>query len=215
MVKISACLCLLAVGAPTALADLQWKTTDLEIKTEVGQEDAVAVYPFRNAGDKPVRILSLDPSCNCVSAEPSKELYAPGEAGEIRVTASLAGFVGRLRRSIVVETDDVAGKFAELTLTLDIPEPVTISPRFLLWQVGDKPEEKSLEIVLAEPGKTKLGEVECRHPVFSARLTPEQAGRCRLLVKPADTQRPAEATIRLNVTIAGRPQSCVIYVAVR
>lgn len=215
MVKISACLCLLAVGAPAAVAALQWKTTDIEFKTAVGQEAAVAVFPFRNAGDKPVRILSLDPSCSCMAAEPTKELYAPGEAGEIRVTTALTGYVGHLRRAIAVETDDPTGRFFELTLTLDIPEPVVISPRFLLWKVRDKPEEKSLEIALAEPGKTKLGEVECRPPLFSVRLTPEQGGRCRMLVKPADTQRPAEATIRLNVTIASRPQSYVIYVAVR
>jgi hypothetical protein len=215
VLRIATCLCLLAASAPTAPAALQWKTTDIGVRTEVGQEEAVAVFPFRNTGDKPVRIISLDPSCSCISAEPSKERYAPGETGEVRVVAALTGFVGHLRRSVAVETDDATSRYCELTLTLDIPEPVVISPRFLLWQVGDRPEGKSLEIVLAEPGKTKLGGVECQPPLFSARLTPEHDGRCRLLVKPADTQWPAEATVRLNVTIAGRPQSYVIYVAVR
>ncbi|HUL53704.1 MAG TPA: hypothetical protein VLT83_09890, partial [Opitutaceae bacterium] len=132
-----------------------------------------------------------------------------------RVVAALTGFAGHLRRAIAVETDDATGRFATLTLTLDVPEPVMISPRFLLWQVGGRPEEKPLEIILADPDKSQLGEVDCQPPLFSVRLTPPQAGRCRLLVKPADTQRPAEATIRLTVTIAGRPQSYVIYAAVR
>jgi hypothetical protein len=114
-----------------------------------------------------------------------------------------------------VETDDAAARFAELTLTLDIPDPVVISPRFLLWPVGGHPEEESLEIVLADPAKSKLGDAECQPPVFNVRLIPGEAGRSRLFVKPADTQRPAEATIRLTVTIADRPQSYVIYVAVR
>jgi hypothetical protein len=215
VVRIAACLCLLVAGAPLGRGALQWTTTDLALKTEAGQEEAVAVFPFRNTGDKPVRIIALDPSCSCMSAEPSKELYAPGETGEIRVTTALTGFVGHLRRSVAVETDDATGRFYELALTLDIPEPVAISPRFLFWRVGDKPAEKSLELVLAEPGKTQLGTAVCTPPLFSARLTPVQGGQCRLLVKPTDTQRPAEATIRLDVTIAGRLQSYVIYVAVR
>jgi len=213
--KITTCLWLLAAGAPAAPAALQWTTTDIALRTEVGQEEAVAVFPFRNTGDKPVRIVAVDPSCSCMSADPNKESYAPGEAGEIRVVAALTGFVGHLRRAIAVETDDATGRFATLTLTLDIPEPVVISPRFLLWRVGDRPEEKPLEIILADPDKSQLGEVDCQPPLFSVRLTPPQAGRCRLLVKPADTRRPAEATIRLTVTIAGRPQSYVIYAAVR
>ena len=215
MLRFPACLLLLAASAQAAPGALQWTTTDIALRTSVGQDEAVAVYPFRNTGGKPVRIIALDPSCSCMTAEPSKEVFAPGETGEIRVVAALTGFVGHLRRAVAVETDDAAARFAELTLTLDIPEPVVISPRFLLWQVGDRPEEKSLEILLAEPGKSTLGEVECRPPLFSAQLTPERAGRCRLLVKPTDTRHPAEATIRLTVTIAGRPQSYVIYVAVR
>ena len=83
--RILAVILALLTGGQTGRAALEWKTTDLQLKTEVGQEQAVAVFPFRNRGDKPVRIISVDPSCSCMAAEPGKEVYAPGEAGEIRV----------------------------------------------------------------------------------------------------------------------------------
>jgi hypothetical protein len=213
--RILAVILALLAGGQTGRAALEWKATDLQLKTEVGQEQAVAVFPFRNRGDKPVRIISVDPSCSCMAAEPGKEVYAPGETGEIRVEVALAGYIGRLRRSVAVETDDATGRFAELTLTVDIPEPVVINPRFLFWRVGDQPEEKNLEIVVTEPKKTVLGEIECSSPLFHVRLLPQPAGGYRLAVEPADLRQPAEAIIRLHVIIGGRPQVRLVYVAVK
>ncbi len=206
---------LLLLGGLTCPAALEWKMTDIALKTGIGQEQAVAVFPFRNAGDRPVRIIALDPSCSCMAAEPGKELYAPGESGEIRVTLALTGYVGHLQRSVAVETDDPDHKFTALTLTVDIPEPVAINPRFLFWRVGDRPEEKSLEIAVAEPATTTLSGIECDSSRFSARLSSGPAGRYRLLVKPADVQQPADAVIHVKAEIGGRAQDYVVYVAVK
>lgn len=175
----------------------------------------MAVFRFRNQGDKPVRIVSLDPSCGCITAEPSKEVYAPGESGEIRVEMAIAGNVGHLRRSIAVETDDAAGRFVDLTLSVDVPEPVSITPRFLFWRVGDRPEQKQLEIVVSEPEKVRIDRIEHGTALFDVQLKPETAVRYRLLVKPASTQKPADAALHLSVTIGARPQVYVIYVAVK
>lgn len=208
-------LLVLMLSAETCLGALVWGTKDLALKTAVGQQTAEAVFPFRNAGDRPVRILSLDPSCGCMVAEPGKWVYAPGESGEIRVQMALAGYVGHLRRSVAVETDDAAEKYFELTLTLDIPEPVAIAPRFLFWRVGDPVDEKSLEITIAEPAKTSLGGFECDRPAFTAQLQPVASGRYRLAVKPANTRQPVESAIRLKAEIGGKPQVYIIYVAVK
>jgi len=213
--RTAALILLLALGGLPGRAALEWKTTDLRLKTEIGQEQAIAAYPFRNAGSRPVRIVALDPSCSCVSAEPDKELYAPGETGEIRVDVALTGYVGRLRRSVAVETDDPDQKYTELTLTLDIPEPVAITPRFLFWTVGDRPETKILAIALADPAKTAIGTVQCDEPGFAVRLEPGAAGRYRLLVTPAEVQKPAEATVRLHAVVGGREQVYIVYLAVK
>jgi len=213
--KLAASLLLLLVGAAPGFASLDWQVRERALKTEIGQESAEAVFPFRNGGDRPVRILSLSPSCGCVAAEPDQWRYAPGESGEIRVQMALTGYVGHLRRSVSVELDDPAQRFVELTLTLDIPEPVTIAPRFLFWRVGDAPAEKNLEIVLAEPAETSLAGFECDQPTFSAQLQDAGAGRYRLAVKPADTRKPVDSAIRLRAVLAGHDQIYVVYVAVK
>lgn len=213
--RIPAVILVLLAGGSTCLAALQWEATDLQLKARPGQESMTITFPYRNTGNQPVRILAVDPSCSCVAAGPEKAVCAPGESGAIRVELHLAGYVGRVRRSLAVTTDDPAGKFAELTLSVDIPEVVNIAPRFLYWRVGDQPEAKSAEIVVAEPNTTTVGEIECDNPRFRAQLTAGSAGSYRLLVSPVDTQQPADAAIRLVVSVAGRPQASVIYVAVK
>ena len=202
-------------GGAAFPAALEWKTTDLQLTAQPGQQSMHVAFSFRNVGDRPVRILALDPSCSCMSAEPDKAVYVPGGSGEIRVELALTGYSGRLRRRVTVTTDDAEGKFAELTLTVDIPELVVITPRFLFWRVGDQPEVKAVEIVVTDPKTTTLKGVECANPRFQTQLTPRQPGMFRLTVKPADTREPDEVALQLNAIAGGRPQTFLIYAAVK
>ncbi len=202
-------------GIAACPAALEWKTTDLQLTAQPGQQALSVTFPFRNAGDRPVRIISLDPSCRCVSAAPDKAVCAAGESGEIRVELALTGYSGRVRRSVTVTTDAADGKFAELTLTVEIPELVAITPRFLYWRVGAVPEVKVVEVVVTDPKTTTLSQVECANPRFQAQLSPGRSGAFRLTVQPADTRQPDEAMVLLNVLVGGRAQEFVIYAAIK
>jgi hypothetical protein len=205
----------LLTGPVACRAALVWKATDQALKAEPGQEAISVTFPFRNAGDRPVRILSLDPSCSCMSAAPDKPVCAPGESGEVRVELNLTGYTGRVHRSISVTTDDETGRLAELTLTVEIPELVVITPRFLFWRVGDMQEEKVSEVVVTDPKTTTLDGVECANRHFQAKLINGQLGAFRVAIIPSDTRQPDEAMIHLNTTVGGRPQTYVIYAAVK
>jgi hypothetical protein len=213
--RLLACVLALLAFRPVLAASLQWQRTDLQLVAKPGQDSMSAVFVFRNAGDKPVRILALDPSCSCMSAEPDKAVHLPGESGEIRVELALTGYVGRMHRTLAVTTDDAQGKFTDLTVTVDIPESVTITPRFLFWRVGDAPEEKAAEITIADPKAVTVDGVECSNQRFQAKLLPREAGGFRLVVKPADTRQPEEGLLHLNVNIGGRPKAFLVYVAVK
>lgn len=213
--KVWALTLVLLAGSAAFPAALEWKTTDLQLTALPGQQSMNVAFSFRNVGNRPVRILALDPSCSCMSAEPDKAVYVPGGSGEIRVELALTGYSGRLRRRVTVTTDAAEGKFAELTLTVDIPELVVITPRFLFWRVGDPPEEKAVEIVVTDPKTTTLKGVECANPRFQTQLIPRQPGTFRLTVKPADTREPDEVALQLNTIGGGRPQTFLIYAAVK
>jgi Protein of unknown function (DUF1573) len=213
--KIPGFVLLFLAGIVACPAALEWKTTEVQATAQPGQVALTVTFPFRNTGDHPVRILSLDPSCSCMSAVPNQAVCAPGESGEISVELALTGYAGRLRRAVTVTTDAVDGKFAELTLTVEIPELVAITPRFLFWRVGAAPEEKAVEIVITDPKTTKLDGTECANPHFQAQLSPGPSGAFRLAVKPADTRQPDEAMIHLKVVVSGREQEFVVYAAVK
>jgi len=130
---LAAGLFLLTTGQ-SHLAALEWQTAVIHLHAALGQEQVVGVYPFRNTGARPVRILSVLPNCGCITATLSKEVYAPGEFGEIRVGFSFAGSVGQQVKTISVSADDAADHATILTLTVDIPEAVVLTPRFLFWR---------------------------------------------------------------------------------
>jgi len=196
-------------------SSLQWRTTDLDLSAAIGEESLTATFSFRNAGARPVRIVALDPSCHCMSAEPDKTVYAPGESGEVSVTLTLTGYSGKLRRSLAVTTDEPKDNYARLTMTLDIPEPVAIAPRFQFWKAGDRPDEKRFEIALADTEKVKLEGFEYESADFRVRLETEGPGKQRLLVRPVATGKPADATIYLKAVVAGREKAYRVYVSVK
>lgn len=93
----------LACAGPGTAA-LTWAKTVVEIDVPAGAAEAAAVFPFRNTGDGPVRIAMVLSSCDCVTAQPAKDTYAPGEAGELRAVFKPEGRTGRMERTISIVT---------------------------------------------------------------------------------------------------------------
>ncbi|MSU51351.1 MAG: DUF1573 domain-containing protein [Opitutus sp.] len=103
---------LLATGfaALTALvgvvceAAVSWSGTAAELRVAPGQDKTVAEFAFRNSGTQPMRFTSLHPSCDCLSATTSKESFAAGEAGVVRVEFTVGGRQGRQEKFVTVTT---------------------------------------------------------------------------------------------------------------
>jgi Protein of unknown function (DUF1573) len=210
-------LVLLFLGvAESCVAALEWTTTSARLKAEIGQEKAVTLFFFRNAGDHAIRIVSAASSCGCLVAKPDKDHYAPGESGAILAEMNLAGRVGLQSRPITITTDDAPGKPTILTVIVDIPETLTIKPRLLFWRLGSNAEEKSAEIVIADPAKITLGNVQCDSPLFEVHLEHQGNGATYLLrVKPKDTSSPITGVIRFPTVVAGQPQVTIVYALVK
>jgi hypothetical protein len=66
-----------------------------------GPEVEVA-YKFKNVGDKPLIIASVQPTCVCTITETPKEPFAPGEEGTIKAKFTTNGHVGTNNKTINV-----------------------------------------------------------------------------------------------------------------
>ncbi|HEY8995265.1 MAG TPA: DUF1573 domain-containing protein, partial [Lacunisphaera sp.] len=185
-----------AISAPA----LDWKTTQQIVKAAPLQSTAETAYEFTNRGDKAVTILSVDTSCDCLDAEPSVKVIAPGDTGRIRVRFTIADRSGVFQRLIVVTTDD-AKEPAVLTAELNIPEIATLSPRSLEWPLHGPVDPKVVEITIAEGLDLTLGEVRPTSEAFTARLETLEAGRrYRLHLTPRSTAEAVNTAVRIHAT---------------
>ncbi len=57
-------------------------------------------YHFKNKGNMPLQILSVNASCGCTTPKWSKELVQPGKKGFIKVTFDSKGKEGKLQKTI-------------------------------------------------------------------------------------------------------------------
>ena len=218
MIPTKGCFILLLAMVAASAQALTWESSVHEVTVDGNQESVTTTFRFRNAGGKPVRIISLRPSCDCLSAntKPPNEVIAQGESGELRVEFALGGRAGRQEKTITVTTDDAPNAPTVLRLIVDIPEPVAISPKFIFWRVGEPAAEQAIEITLADPEKAKLGEVLCPEAAFTARLEPGSSpNKFRVLIRPAGTAKPVQAPIRLSAVVDGQPRVYVLYAAVK
>jgi hypothetical protein len=197
-------------------AVVSWSGTAAELRVTPGPEKTVAEFVFRNSGSQPLHFTSLRPSCDGLSAAVSKESFAPGEMGPVRVEFTVGGRSGRQVKSVTVTTDDPADQPVTLLLVVDIPEPVAIRPAALFWTQGAVPEEKSFTIKVDGPAHATVTEATCVAPRFIPFLEPTaQVGTNRLRVRVTDSSTPAQATIRITTQLGERPLVSVVTVGIK
>jgi hypothetical protein len=183
-----------AITAPA----LEWKTTHQSVKAAPLQSTAETSFEFTNRGGKPVTIVSVDTSCDCLDAEPSEKVIAPGATGRIRARFTVSDRSGVFQRVIIVTTDDTKEP-AALTAELNVPEIATLTPRSLEWPLQGAASAKVVEIAIAEELVLTLGEVRPTSDAFTARLETVEAGRrYRMHLTPRSTAEAASTAVRIH-----------------
>lgn len=210
--------CVSALPAVVSAA-LKWETQRIEITTKPSDKEAVGLFRFTNTGDKPVTISSVQSSCGCTTAVLAKNVYGPGESGEIKAVFTIGDRVGEQEKSIFVITDDARDRSLALALHVTIPELLHYAPRLLMWNVGEKPEEKATAIT--SNSKLKIASIEITASAASAelaaRISPVEAGTSyQLLVRPLSTGTVMNAPVAGIATFSdGTTQPFKIYALVR
>jgi hypothetical protein len=120
---------LLSLGArPARVAALQWDQTSEETTAAPGQRVVNFKFHFQNTGGRTVALVSIEPSCRCVSVVPSKSTFAPGEKGVVEADFTVAGKGGPREESLTVTTGEPGGRPIELILRVNIQGVSTGAP---------------------------------------------------------------------------------------
>jgi hypothetical protein len=193
-------LLLLAAAAlgSAAQASLVWKETEVSLKPELGAPSAEAVFSFSNTGGTPVRVVQVSSSCGCTVPKLEKQVYAPGESGEIHAKFTVGTRQGVNSSSVTVITDDPASSRQTLRLVVDIPQAVGITPRVVYWNVGEEAAEKELEVVVHESLEAVFTEVRTTSEGFTAKVAPTDKPHVwRVTLRPDDTTQRRRGTFEI------------------
>ena len=139
------CTCLLVV-CNLAQAELTFEKTVIEDVIAPDAKSYPFEFPFSNEGDSTVEISEVKTTCGCTTAKLEKMVYAPGESGVVTGTFSVGTRQGLQQKSISVLTKDLGQPDIRLSLSLEIPQLVTMKPGLLLWRLGGELVPKVLSI---------------------------------------------------------------------
>jgi len=81
-------------------------------------------FDFSNEGDEQLEITNVQTSCGCTAATVGeKNTYGPGEKGKLRVSFNSNGKVGKIEKTVLVQSNDKTNDQIILTLTFDVKLP--------------------------------------------------------------------------------------------
>lgn len=194
-----ASLCLVIAVAAPARAALTWEKTTAELHPSLSDKTAVAQFRYKNTGDKPVTILSVDSSCGCTTAALAKNEVAPNESGEITATFTIGDRSGVQNKTITVRTDAVAGDATILKLTATIPRLLEIQPVFVYWAPNDELKPKTITAkVGGDFPVTKLNVTSTDKSITTEVVADEEKKEFKIVVTPQEAGRPINASLKIE-----------------
>jgi len=197
-VLFSLCSLLLALplAAPGALV---WESQSADLHPSLQDKDAVAHFKYKNTGDKPIKIVSVHPSCGCTTAALAKDVVAPNESGEITATFHIGDRSGVQQKTIGVMTDDQPGQVTQLKLKATIPQLLQISPTFLFWSADDVLDPKTIVVTVGgDFPVTKLNITSTDKSIATQVKGGPGEKDFRIIVTPTESGRPINAALKIE-----------------
>jgi hypothetical protein len=198
---------LLAAAAVTAAAakgpKIVFKNESWDFGKVKAGNDLTYEFVFRNDGDAPQNIKTVESSCGCTAALVSEKdkKVEPGKSGKIKVTFSTLGYAGEVAKYVYVETDDLASPRVQLKITasVDVPPQPRIDLDQYFFDVGLLLEGENLT---AEVGVKNRGELELRFECSLPNATFQVNGRPAAF--PAKVAAGKDVLLKVTFPLANR-----------
>jgi len=196
---LSAIAGLLLVLPAAVHGALDWESMSADLHPSLTDKEAVAHFKYKNTGDKPVKIVSVHPSCGCTTAALAKDVVEPNESGEITATFRIGNRSGVQEKSISVVTDDQPGKVTVLRLKATIPQLLEISPTFIYWSANDVLEAKKIIVTVgADFPVTKLNVTSTDKSIATQVKGGPGERDFTIVVTPTESGRPINAALKIE-----------------
>jgi hypothetical protein len=182
----------------SARAELKWEQTTLELHPTAADKQAVGHFKYQNTGKTPVRFKSVHASCGCTTAQTQKDEVPPGGTGEITATFNIGDRTGLQVKTVTVETEDPTNPKTVLTLRTIIPQQLEISPTFVFWKQGEKPDPKTITVKVGKDFTVKHIKVTSSSPDFQTKVEDNGKGEFKIDVQPHETNNVIASTLTIQ-----------------
>ena len=182
----------------SARAELKWEQTSVELHPTATDKQAVGHFKYQNPGKTPVHFKSVHASCGCTTAQSQKDEVPPGEKGEITATFNIGDRTGTQIKTVTVETDEQTNPKTVLTLKAVIPQQLEISPMFVFWKQGEKPEPKTISVKAGKEFTVKHIKVTSSSPDFQTKVKETGKGEFKIDVQPKETTNLVASTLTIQ-----------------
>jgi hypothetical protein len=143
-------LIFVALSVGLHAAAIKFEKDIYEANVDFDAEEVIREFKFTNTSSKAVKIDHVEPGCTCVTVDflNSKSTYGAGESGVMRVTFKLDNAVGTVDKPILVYLagDPEEKPSTQVTFRIHIPIVVSLDTKTLTWDVGSKPEPKTIRV---------------------------------------------------------------------
>src|SRR5947207_433540 len=196
----------------SARAELKWEQTMIELHPTPTDKQAIGHFKYQNPGKTPVHFKSVHASCGCTTGQTQKDEAPPGESGEITATFNIGDRTGTQVKTVTVETDEAANSKTVLTLRTIIPQQLEITPTFVFWKQGDKPDPKTITVKVGKEFTVKHIKVSSSSPDFQTKVEEKAKGEFKIDVQPQETKTDGMNCCR-NSWRCGRREKKLSFIA--
>ena len=214
-------ICWIACCLPLVASSLKFEESTKEITVTNDQKSLSVDFPFKNEGSGDVVIEKHESDCPCaaVGVKDSKLTYKPGESGIIRIVFDLGKVPETADKfvSIYLKGDRADRPSVKLTTRITVPVFVEIEPKSVVWEVGDKPEPKTVTVTMKDSEPVKILSLTSSDPRFKAELKAVEEGKkYEVTITPASTGGVGMGMLRIETdSKADKRPSHPVYMIVR
>ena len=201
---------------PRGAFALSWDCLAQAQTVAKGTPAAETVFHYVNHGLSEVLISSVETSCKCTTAEPSKSRLGPGESGELNVRMDVAARSGTVEKTITVTSSDAPATPTVLSFSVTIHAALDASPRLLSWTVGEAPARKSAAVTADLPSGTAVPSISVPSGLRAWLVAAGAPGQFDLRVEPERTDKPLVGEIVISLQPSKGPkEQILVYAQVR
>lgn len=175
-------------------------------------------FTLRNAGDQPLVIQSVKPSCGCTEATLADDTLDPGESTTLELILTLHGKTGPMSKGVVLGSNDPDQPFFTINMVGTAYAPLTATPAAVAMRVVKPTDaDKSVELSVRAGTTMQLSDAKAlddRVTVMLQTVKPGQAYRLRVGLKGPLEPGTVRTAVRVTTDAPGLPTFDVPVVAV-